>query len=292
MTETRAVMGTLVTMTSVDEAPGIHDAMARAFTWFDEVEARCSRFEPESELRRLCGTVDQDVALSPMLFEALQTAVAVAEASGGAFDPAVGARMEAAGYDRHYRSGQRAPSGVAPAAEVSFRDLHLDARRQTARLARPLLLDLGAVAKGMAVDLAARELAPFRNFVIDAGGDLYCAGRNPAGEKWQIGIRHLLQPEAIMESVPVSDAAVCTSGTYERGQHILDPREGSGGRAAQACSASIIAASAMAADALATAAMVLGPRAGLQLLEREGVAGMILSTDLQRFTTANWPRSV
>lgn len=284
-------MGTLVSITTVHDTPETAAMVERALDWFAAVEACCSRFEPESELRRLCGSVNRDVPLSPMLFEALHTALGVARASGGAFDPTLGAKMEAAGYDRNDRTGVRAASGVGLQAEASFRDVRLDARRRSARLRRPLLLDLGSVAKGLAVDLAARELAPLGDgaggFAIDAGGDLYLAGRNPAGLAWQVGLRHPRQPEAIFETVAVSGAALCTSGDYERGRHVLDGRHHV--PAMLACSASVIAPNAMAADALATAAFVLGPRDGLALLQREAVAGLILSPQLERFTTPDWP---
>ena len=62
--------------------------------------------------------------------------------------------------------------------------MRLDPDRRTITLRRPLTLDLGAVAKGLAVDMAARELEPFRDFAIDAGGDLYLGGSNPQGEPW------------------------------------------------------------------------------------------------------------
>jgi len=286
-------MGTLVSITTVRDQPQTAAAVGRALDWFATVEACCSRFEPESELRQLCGQLDRDVPLSPLLFEALRAALFVAQASGGAFDPTLGAQLEAAGYDRNDRTGARAASGIVPQARASFRDVCLDTRRRSARLQRPLLLDLGGVAKGLAVDLAARELAALGDvggdFAIDAGGDLYLAGRNPAGHAWQVGLRHPRQPEATFETVPVSGAAICTSGEYERGRHLLDPRQQGAPAAARACSATVIAPNAMAADALATAAMVLGPHHGLALLQREAVAGLILSPELQRFTTPDWP---
>jgi len=280
-------MGTLVSITTVRDEPPAAATLERALQWFTTVEACCSRFDPDSELRQLCREPGRDVPLSPLLFEALRTALAVAEASGGAFDPTLGAQMEAAGYDRHHRTGARTGSGVTPQPLTSYRHVRLHTRRRSVRLQRPLVLDLGGVAKGMAVDLAARELAPLGDFAIDAGGDLYLGGRNSAGLAWQVGLRHPRHADAIFETVPVSDAALCTSGDYERGAHLLDPRHGA--PAAQACSASVIAPTAMAADALATAAMVLGPHDGLALLRREAVAGLILTPELERFTTPDWP---
>src|SRR5579871_6069718 len=119
--------------------------------------------------------------------------------------------------------------------DATYRDVQIDAERRTITLRRPLTLDLGAVAKGLAVDTAARELNTFRDFAIDAGGDLYLGGCNPQGAPWSVGIRHPRRPGELIDSLRVSGKAVCTSGDYERvapgdgdadsgGHHIVDPR--------------------------------------------------------------------
>jgi thiamine biosynthesis lipoprotein len=168
---------------------------------------------------------------------------------------------------------------------ADYRDVRLDPARQAVTLRRPLLLDLGAVAKGLAIDLAARELLPCGDFAIDAGGDLYLGGRNPAGERWRVGVRHPRRADAALAVLGVSGMAVCTSGDYERhspgaggGHHLLDPRTGE--PADGAASVTVVAPTAMLADALATAAFVLGPERGLRFLERQGVAGLIVTPDL------------
>jgi FAD:protein FMN transferase len=148
---------------------------------------------------------------------------------------------------------------------------------------RPLTLDLGAVAKGLAVDAAARELEPYTNFAIDAGGDLFLGGCNHEGEPWSVGIRHPRIPGELIDRLRVSNQAVCTSGDYERGEHILDPRANVA--AGAVASATVVAPGAMLADALATAAFVLGPEEGIHLLERMGVEGLLVTADLQRFET-------
>ena len=131
---------------------------------------------------QLAAQVGVPVPVSAILFEAVQFALAVAEESGGAFDPTVGYAMETRGFNREYRTGQTIRTDLEPAGPVSYRDVRLDPDRKTITLLRPLILDLGAVAKGLAIDLAARELRPFENFAIDAGGDLYLGGCNPNGE--------------------------------------------------------------------------------------------------------------
>ncbi|HXE62100.1 MAG TPA: FAD:protein FMN transferase [Bryobacteraceae bacterium] len=295
---TEAVMGTLVTIEvliprGTDNRPA-HEAIERALGWFREIEKRCSRFDPASELMQLAARPGEPVVTSPLLFEALRFARLVAEETGGAFDPTAGHRMMERGFDREHRSGKAIRASIQPAADATWRDIELDPGRHTITLRRPLIPDLGAVAKGLAIDTATRELTPFVNFAIDAGGDLFMAGTNRLDEPWTVGIRHPRRRDALLESLLISGQAVCTSGDYERRgadgrSHILDPRTG---RVAEGlASATVIAPLAMLADALATAAFVLGPVEGIRLLERMGVAGILVTPDLERFETGRLPHA-
>jgi thiamine biosynthesis lipoprotein len=309
---TEVLMGTLVTIDVI--APGSDDAIERAFGWFREIEAHCTRFDPQSELMRLTARAGVAVPVSRILFEAIHFALSVAEDTDGAFDPAVGHRMEARGFNREDRTRRAVHTPTAIDENVSYRDVLADPETQTITLRRPLVLDLGAVAKGLAVDAAARELRPFTNFAIDAGGDLYLAGHNAHGGAWRVGIRHPRNDGELIDSVRVTDTAVCTSGDYERPiplegtpmdgstigsafrpelhhgrieHHIVDPRLGVS--PVDGASATVVAPTAMLADALATAAFVLGPVDGIRLLERHGVEGLIVTPALERFTTPQFP---
>jgi len=264
----------------------------RALDWFDRVERTCSRFDPDSELNRLTAHVGEPVPVSDILFEAVRFAVAVAEASNGAFDPTVGHALAGAGFDREHRTGRRIAAQAAD-DRASYRDIETDQHEKTLTLGKPLSLDLGGVAKGLAVDLAARALLDdgFENFVIEAGGDLYLAGRNANDEPWSVGIRHPRDSNEIIERLRVSDSAVCTSGDYERiaaaagdiTHHIFDPRTHRS--AADVASVTVIAPSAITADALSTAAFVLGPFHGIEFLRDHSVCGFLYTTSLDRFST-------
>jgi thiamine biosynthesis lipoprotein len=293
-------MGTVVTIhivgsVSPPDRAAHHRAAERALGWFREVERVCSRFVPTSEVSGLSSRVGEPVHVSPMLFAAVHFAMALAAETGGAFDPTLGSTLEAAGFDREHRSGW--PVHIAPVSSVvtTFRDLELDIEAQSITLQQPLLLDLGAVAKGLAIDMAVKQLVDdgYENFTVDAGGDLYLAGCNAAGEPWSVGIRHPRREGELIESLRVSNAAVCTSGDYERRvsgtsttieHHIVDPRTRSS--ATRCASVTTLASSAMVADALGTAAFVLGPIDGLALLERHGIDAMIITPDLERVATA------
>ncbi|MBV8085363.1 MAG: FAD:protein FMN transferase [Chloroflexi bacterium] len=278
-------MDTIVTATVVGagDTPEVKAALDKALGWFGAVEQVCSRFDRDSEVFKLAESVGQPRQVSPMLFEAVRFSLHVAEATDGAFDPTVGAAQAARGFDRNYVTGERVSmteSGEAP----TWRDVRLDANAGTIELAKPLLIDLGAVAKGMAIDLAALELSGFESFSIDAGGDVCVHGNSEDARPWRVGIQHPRQ-DGLVAAVQMSDGAVCTSGDYERPaetpgeHHLLDPRSGHSPRAAISCS--VVAPSAMLADALSTAAFVLGPEKGLDLLDREGVDGLFVTPDLR-----------
>ncbi|HEX5070808.1 MAG TPA: FAD:protein FMN transferase, partial [Vicinamibacterales bacterium] len=109
-----------------------------------------------------------------------------------------------------------------------------------------------------------------------------------------VGIRHPRRDREVIERLVMTDTAICTSGDYERtsasGHHLVDPRaatdpEATAMAAGAVASATVIAPNAMLADGLATAAFVLGPQAGVALLERQGVHGVLYSPSLDRFTT-------
>jgi len=282
-------MGTIVTIQALGPDAQAAARIEGAFEWMREVEAACTRFEPDSEAMRLTARAGTPVVASDILFEAVRFAVAVAEATGGAFDPTVGHRLQGRGFNRSYRTGETVAATIPTPDDPSYRDVRLDAATRTIMLTQPLILDLGAVAKGLAIDLAARELSALEDFAIDAGGDLYLAGRGPGRQPWRVGIRHPRE-DGLLRRLTVTDAAVCTSGDYERqapemadGHHLIDARSGACARTVS--SATVVAATAMVADAFAAAAFVLGPRDGIAFLEAQGVEGLIVSASLEQHAT-------
>ncbi|MBI4872076.1 MAG: FAD:protein FMN transferase, partial [Candidatus Riflebacteria bacterium] len=179
------------------------------------------------------------------------------------------------------------PPGSAPDAAslsrlhagASFESLEVNVASCQARLlSTTAAVDLGGIAKGYAVDLAARVLreADISSFQVDLGGNL-CVGKPPRGKPaWRIGIKDPTAPSRVFAVLALSDEAVATSGGYERFvtvggnrvSHVLDPRTGR--PAARALSSTVVAPTAMTADALSTATHVLGPAASSRLLARYG----------------------
>ncbi|MDP4501833.1 FAD:protein FMN transferase [Nonomuraea turcica] len=284
-------MDTLVTIqlaVPASEAPAWAGTVARAFRWFAAVEATCSRFDPASEVSRLIHQAGRPVPVSSMLFEALSLGLVLAEATDGAFDPTIGHRQETAGYDRNYRTGERWRSGIHPGARPTYRDVLLDPAGRTVTLRRPVLFDLGGLAKGLAVDLATRELADAPGAVVDAGGDVYARGADRDGRPWRIGIADPRRPGTLLGSLRVTDGAVAGSGGTARGAHILDPRPASV-RGERPVGVTVSAPTTVIADALSTAAFVLGVTAGRDLLDNtDEVEGLMITRSGERITTSGF----
>src|SRR3954453_18338950 len=101
-------MGTVVTITVVGDAvrhkhrQEVAETVERAVAWFRRIEETCTRFDESSELRQLSRHIGTPVPGSPILFQLVDFAVKVAEETEGAFDPTVGRRMVALGFNREY----------------------------------------------------------------------------------------------------------------------------------------------------------------------------------------------
>jgi thiamine biosynthesis lipoprotein len=120
-------------------------------------------------------------------------------------------------------------------------------------------LDPSALVKGWSVERGARILveAGARNLCINAGGDVLAIGEPEPGRPWRVGIRHPELADGVAAVLAVRDLAVATSGLYERGDHILDPR--SGLAPSGLLSMTVVGPSLALADACSTAAFVMGP---------------------------------
>ncbi len=257
---------------------------------FATVEATLSRFEPESELSHLNRSTRRPFRASPLLFTVVSEALKAARDSNGLFDPTVLRALEAAGYDRSFekvldRTAEPGRPAVSAAAG-RWREVVLDAERQTITLPEDCGLDLGGIAKGWTVDQAARLLARrgFRHFAVDAGGDLYAAGRQADGAPWLVGVEDPRAPERDLMLLRVEDCAVATSSVCRRRwvlhgrayHHLIDPRSGEPAHSG-VLSATVLAPTVARAEVLAKVVLLLGPYEGLHFLEQQpDAAGLLL----------------
>jgi len=155
-------------------------------------------------------------------------------------------------------------------------------------------LDPSGYVKGWSVEVASARLAAAgsTNHYINAGGDIRMRGHHPDGGPWRVGIRHPWEPDKLSWVLAVSDGAVATSGTYERGDHIINPRTG---RPAQGLrSVTVVGPDLSLADAYATAALAMG-EPGLSWLSKlatDGYDSAVVTDDGRAFSSANLPAAV
>ena len=149
-------------------------------------------------------------------------------------------------------------------------------------------LDPSGYVKGWAAGRALAALAPAgaRGALVNAAGDIALSGAAVAGEPWRVGIVDPHAPRRLLAVAEVT-GAIATSGTYERGAHLVDPRSGSATAAAAA--ATVVGPDPGDCDALATALTVGGPSA-LDLLDRlPGYFGLVVSLDGTSSASARFP---
>ena len=288
----RAALGTIVRIgirpADAAERRACRASLRAAFAELDRLEALLSSWRAGSDTSRLNRAAGAGpVPISAELAAVLAAGQRAAALSAGAFD------LTFSPLSRLWKIGgapHPPPSSSAIAvarARVDHRGLVLEAGRRRARLRRGQRIDLGGIGKGYIVDrLAARLRRRHGAFYLQAGGDLYFAGRR-GKRRWRAGIRDPRGPAGSYFAVAeLSDETFSTSGDYERYHlyrgrryhHIIDPRTGHPARASR--SVTILAASATEADWLSTAVFILGPRRGMALVERQPkVEAVIVGAD-------------
>jgi len=147
-------------------------------------------------------------------------------------------------------------------------------------------LDPSGLVKGWAINNAAELLKNdgFQNFYVEVGGDIQVSGKNSRGKSWTVGIRNPFNLKEIIKVIEVTSEGVATSGTYERGQHVYNPKEE--GEITKIVSLTVIGPNIYEADRFATAAFAMGEK-GIRFIEHlPGFEGyMIDKNAVATFTT-------
>lgn len=244
-------------------------------------------------------------ALPADLSTVLHAGLHWAQASGGAFDPTLGALVAAWGFGPHapldaadWRPAS--PHAIAQAQACSgWQGLHYHPERGW-RQHGGLQLDLSGIAKGYAVDAVLLRLHALglRNALVEIGGELRGSGQRPDDQPWRVAIAPVPAavgpaPDAPPQAIALRDCAIATSGSlYHRHQwqgrsysHTLDPRTGAPIAHALA-SVTVLHAECLHADALATLLTVLGPEAGWEFAEQHGIAALLSSPTATRCSRA------
>lgn len=265
----------------------------------DTVVAQMSTWHDDSNISHYNRSAAGSVHMLPVEFHTvLRCALEIAETSDGAYDPTLGALVDAWGFGAAQRPRQ-APDVLtldAACAGIGWRRLMLE--NHPSRLSQPggVVLDLSAIAKGYGADLAAAQLRAHGvgSALVEVGGELCGYGRRPDGEPWRVLVEAAAEDgdaetvadaedRAHLHVVALEDLAIATSGDRwhafnqggERHSHTFDPRSGRPVRHAPA-GVTVIADSAMRADAWATALTVMGAEVGHAFATKHNLAARFL----------------
>jgi FAD:protein FMN transferase len=286
---TDGIMGTRITVElwSDDNAKGEHaiDAVLEEMRHIDE---SMSTYKPTSEV----SLVNARAAAGPMriskeLFDLLTTAKEYSLITDGAFDITYASVGYMYDFRKHIHPDESQIDKALPA--VNFRHVMLDPKKQTVQFSQAgVRIDLGGIAKGYSVDrgIEALKSLGFTRAYVSAGGDSRIIG-DRFGKPWMVGIRDPRKGEgSVITKIPLADAAISTSGDYERFfeedgvryHHIIDPRTGHS--ASKVRSATVIGPTATRTDGLSKTAFVLGPERAMEIYNRiDDIDAIIVKLD-------------
>ncbi|HML21382.1 MAG TPA: FAD:protein FMN transferase [Aggregatilinea sp.] len=251
--------------------------------WVEEIEARLTRFRPQSELNALNARSGQWVTVSDVLYRAIEKALHAAALTDGLYNPLILPALVAAGYTRSFdeiRAGAAVEDSASeqPVIVPDWRSVALAPKRRAVRLPAGAQIDLGGTAKGWTAELIANRLAAYGPCLVDAGGDLVARGTPQNQPGWVVAVA---EPGAADDTPPIlsvalADQAVATTGIdYRRWRqggklqhHIIDPRTGQPAQT-DVQSVTVICPTATAAEAYAKAILLLGSEAGLEWVNQQ-----------------------
>jgi thiamine biosynthesis lipoprotein len=289
---TWAALGTTASVV-VTDPDALAAARAAVESELRAIDVACSRFRADSELSRLNRASGRATRVSPLLAEAVVTALRAARLTAGTVDPTVGGAVIAAGYDRDF-AAVRPPRRPVVVRVPGWRVVRVDPADRTIRMPAGVMLDLGATAKALAADRAARTAAAAAGcgVLVNLGGDLATAGPAPlCGWRVRVTDDHAAPAAAAAETVEIAGGALATSSTTVRrwpgGHHIVDPATGMPA-VARWRTVSVAAASCVDANIASTAAIVLGATAPGWLARRR-LPARLCPQDGAVIRVAGWP---
>lgn len=302
--ETKLLLGTVVHV-DVCWVPGQERQRGAAYrdvwTRMVGIHRRMNAFDEQGDIAKINHSYGSPVQVGGDTYGLLEDAFQMHALTGGKFDVTVGPLLDL------FRKAEAA--AVFPTTQeirakltsVGMDKVRLLPEGRIETLDPQTRVDLGGMAKGYAVDEAARILRGhgFTNFYVDAGGDLYVGGRNCEGNPWRIGIRDPRDAAEVIEVVELTDSAITTSGNYEQSfsfatetgtqqySHIIDPLSGvpamlpDSKTGEMIASMTVIAPRAVTADVLSTAFMIFDGAGWKDLLDARGetYAGLRISVN-------------
>ncbi|HOL22041.1 MAG TPA: FAD:protein FMN transferase [bacterium] len=288
-------MGTFVSIT-MEKSPNYEKILDGAFSIIKKLEKKFSVYIPDSEISRL--NREKKIEASSDIIHVIKKSIEVSKITGGAFDITILPLINL------YRESEK--TGAPPSEEkirmilqcIGYEKIRV--KDNIIQIPKKTEIDTGGIAKGYMVDSTANFLKKngINSGLVNAGGDIYCFGKNPEGGKWKIGIRDPFHKEKTVKTLYLNNCGVATSGDYERylyikGKkygHIINPLTG---KTVQdfPVAVTVIAPDATTADAFATAFFVLGIEKSINLVNKlEGISVFIINGDGKFYESRNFSK--
>ena len=271
-------MGTRFEITLVSTQEAANQYLNAAQGEIERIERLISSWDANSqtaEINRQAGI--KPVKVAKELYDLIARSIEISKITQGAFDISYAALDPVWFFDGRMKAVPSESQRLKSVQNIGFKDLVLNAKEQTVYLPKKgMKIGFGAIGKGYAADATKKLMKSLgvSSGIINASGDLTSWGKKPDGTDWQVGISNPENPAKVFSWFPVRDAAVATSGNYEKYvtlegkqySHIMDPRTGipvSGIK-----SVTVFAPKAELADAFATAVFIMGIDTGIDTISQ------------------------
>ncbi|XLS30312.1 FAD:protein FMN transferase [Flavobacteriaceae bacterium M23B6Z8] len=237
------------------------------------------------------------VKVAKELYDLIERCLQLSKITEGAFDISYASIDKVWYFDKPMTKLPSKESIQNSVRKVGYQNIILDHEQQTVFLKlKGMKIGFGAIGKGYAADKARSLLKEHGALggIINASGDLTTWGNQPDGKDWTVGITNPLNKNKVFSWFPVKNAAVATSGNYEKFvtfndkkySHIIDPRTGY--PASGIASVTIFSESAELCDALATAVYIMGTDAGLYFINQlKGIECVLVDDQNKVHTSGN-----
>ena len=271
-------MGTRFEITLVSTQEVANQYLNAAQGEIERIERLISSWDANSqtaEINRQSGI--KPVKVAKELYELIARSIEISKITQGAFDISYAALDPVWFFDGRMKAVPSESERLKSVQNIGFKDLVLNAKEQTVYLPKKgMKIGFGAIGKGFAADATKKLMKSLgvSSGIINASGDLTSWGKKPDGTDWQVGISNPENPAKVFSWFPVRDAAVATSGNYEKYvtlegkqySHIMDPRTGMPVSGIK--SVTVFAPNAELADAFATAVFIMGIDTGIDTISQ------------------------
>ena len=294
ISETRIALGTFFQI-KIEKKNNSSEIINQAFKKVDELEDKLSVFREGSDVYKI--NKYKKATVSSETIEVIKRSFEISRITDGAFDitckPLINLYKKC-GKEKRLPSKKEIKETLK---KINWKDVKITGNEIV--LKKGMEIDLGGIAKGYIVDKIVEflKMKGIKNGLVNAGGDIYCWGKNPEGKRWKIGIRNPFYKDRIIGKISLTEKGIATSGDYEqyikikgkKFSHIVNPKTG---KTVQnfPVSLTVIAHNCTTADGLATGFFVSGIKKAVEIANKiKEVEVLIVDENKKVYKSKNFP---